>query len=371
MLIWGLFFLSVYCLIYMQHTANRQISKNVFLVLFLFVIIYFATFRDGLGMDYTAYKSYCERDVIRSSNLLLIEPFAAALESFCYHTKFSAVIFFFVTSTIICCLSIWVYKHFVNSYIAFFVFVTYTNLYMSSLNLVRQFVAASIVLFGTYYFIIQKKSPVFFLFVVIAILFHKSAVFLLFIYFLKKDDYSSILWTGILFSSWFLDVQPLFDVPIVKNLFVSMDYLSYINYNEMSYNKVSASNIYLHLVVLFFLWNKGKVLKLQNFQSCIFALKLTVIGVACANMSAETLPFAYRYAIFLSVFLPILFCFLPLLMNKQIARVVIYIPLIVLIWTVLLGHQNDRIYCPQRMLPIESMFDDYYNPYENPDVIVL
>lgn len=371
MLIWFIFFLVSYFIIFIYDSSKSKRNKIFFYFLFLFVIIYFAAFRDGLGMDYTAYKSYCERDVLRSASILLTEPLAAILESFCYYTNFSAVIFFFVTSAITCILCLWVYKQYNYAYIAFFVFITYTNLYLSSLNLVRQFVASSLIVFGTYYFIIRKKNILFFFFIFLAFLFHKSSIFLFFIYFLKKNDYNPLLWTILLFGSWVINIQPLFNIPIIREIFISTNYLDYLNYDATAYSKTSLSNLYMHFIILYFLWNKNHIMKMADNNSCILSLKLSIISVICANFSAGDLPFAYRFTVFFSVFIPILFSFLPQLTNKNLAKTIIYIPLIILIWSVLIGQRNNRIYCPNRILPIESIYDENYRPYENPDVIVF
>ena len=371
MLIWGLFFFITYLLIFVYSTSKRKQTKNVSFCILLFVVIYFAAFRDGLGMDYTAYKSYCERDVVKHASLLLTEPLAAALGAFCYNTRFSAVIFFLVTSIIIYGLSFSVYRQYKNAYIAFFVFLTYTNLYLSSLNIVRQYVAASIILLPTYYYLIKKRSLLFFVFIFIGFFFHKSAALLLFIYFLQKDDYSPLFWTVLLLGSWVLDLQSVSNIPIIHNLLMISNYIDYLDYDTMSYSKTSISNIYMHIIVLFLLWNKKRILNLEDSDSCILTLKLSTISIICANISAGTLPIAYRLAMLFSIFLPILFSFIPQLIDKHLAKIIIYIPLVVLLWIVLIGQRNNRVYCPEKILTLKSIYDENYHPYDNPDVVVL
>lgn len=371
MLIWFIFFLITYIFIYKYNQASNDKNKNIWFISILFVLIYFAAFRDGLGMDYTAYKSYCERDVSRVADWWMIEPLAAVIQSFCYNTDFSAVIFFLITSIIIytCCL--WVYRKLDNAYLAMFTFVTYTNLYSSSFNLVRQFVAASIILLGTYLFIIKSRVPLYFLFVLAAFFFHKSAAIFIFIYFLRKEDYNPTLWTVFILASLVVDVQPIFNIPIIRALLIASDYLGYLNHNENAYSEFSLSNIYMHAICLLFIWNKTKILACKNKELCIFALKMSVISVICCNFSSGSLAFAYRYAIFCSVFIPIMFSFLPNLIGKQHSKWLVYIPLTILIWNLFYLRQDDRIYCPEKILPIESIYDQNYRPYDNPNVIVI
>lgn len=371
MIIWFIFFLVVYVLIHKYGTTSSSQEKKLYIALFLVTIVYFAAFRDGIGSDYTAYKSYCERDVLEFGSLLAQEPLAYALESFCYNTDFSAVIFFLVSSLIICTLCTLIYTKYDNAVIALFVFVTYTNLYLSSLNLVRQFVAAAIILYGAYYYIQKTRSPIFFVFVFLAFLFHKSSVLFVLIYFLRKTEINPIVWTIIILASWIINVQPLFEIPVIKNLLVISEYQTYISYNETSYSKFSMINLYMHIIVLLFIWKSNKMSNVKNKDHFYFVLKMTALSVVFSNMSANDLPFAYRYAIFCSVFIPTLFTYLPNIIDRKLIPMFVYIPLCVVIWAVFFNRQNDRVFCPQQILPIESIFDKNYKPYDNPDTIVL
>lgn len=372
MLIWFCFFILVYFLIYRYGCAISKKQKISYYFLFLLVIVYFSAFRDGMGMDYTAYQSYCEHYLSRFDSFLFgQEPLAALLEFFCYSTKFSAVVFFLVTSILICALCTFVYIKYKNPVIALFVFVTYTNLYLMSFNLVRQFVASAFILIGSYYFIMQKRKPYFFLFVLAAFLFHKSAVLFVLIYFLPKTDINRVFWICIILASWMFNIQPLFNIPIIYDLLVMGDYQSYLSYDVESYSRFSIVNLYMHAIIILFIWNNKKISDANNKEHFFFALKMSAISIICSNISAGDLPFAYRYAIFCSVYIPILFSYLPMIIERRLISFAVYIPLCVLIWTVLYNKQNDRIYCPQQILPIESILDENYHPYQNPKEVPL
>lgn len=367
MAIWLLFLFICYLLIGLyQHKR-----KNLFFLLLLAVVIYFATFRDGLGSDYTAYQSYCEREVFYSNAWFLIEPIPAFLYKICYDTNLSAVLFFFVSSCIIYISCFKVYSKNINFGIAAFVFLTYTNLFLSSLNVVRQFMAASIVLVGVYCFIIKKKSPWYFATVLLAFMIHKSVVLFIPMYWIKKDDFNPVVWIGILIGSMVLPMDWIFASTNLNDFLTLLDYDSLLKYKEVAYSKFSMSNIYLHVITLIFLFNRKRIRALTgggNF--CIFALKMTVFGLICNNLSAGALPIAYRYSMMFSVFLPLLFAYLPKVIEGGIARLITYVPIFVLLMTLLYLRSDDRVYCPQRLLPIESIYDAKYHPYENPDVII-
>lgn len=62
MFIWTIFLLIEYALLlyYEKVTDNR---KKVYIVsCFALIAVYFAGFRDCLGMDYDGYRDWCERD---------------------------------------------------------------------------------------------------------------------------------------------------------------------------------------------------------------------------------------------------------------------------------------------------------------------
>lgn len=371
MIIWFLFLTICYLLLigYENPKINNK-RKSYILVGLMLLCVYFSAFRDGLGSDYTAYQSYCERVVYHSSSWLLMEPFPALLYSLCYNTSLSAVLFFLVTSIIICVSSLWIYSRFQNFYLAAFLFLTYTNLYLASFNLVRQFTAASIVLLATYYFVMKNKSPLFFLFVILAFLWHKSAILCVFIYFLGQKRFNSFFWIFAIILSWIAPINLLFNIPIIGDLFNVLNYMDNVSHSEASYSRTSLSNIYMHIMLLICMIGKSKI-KGDDKPFFYISLKLSIISVLFCNISANSIPFAYRYGIFFSTFLPILFSYLPSVINKSTAKLLVFIPITVLLCTVLVSRMGDRVFCPQRILPIESIYDKYYHPYENPEVQIV
>lgn len=256
MAIWLLFlFICYFLLAYISINKGRV----YFFLLLLAVVIYFATFRDGVGSDYTAYQSYCEREVFYSNAWFLIEPIPAFLYKICYDSYLSAVLFFFVSSCVIYISCFKVYSKNINFGIAAFVFLTYTNLFLSSLNVVRQFMAASIVLVGVYYFIIKKKSPWYFATVLLAFMIHKSVVLFIPMYWIKKDDFNPVVWIGILIGSMVLPMDWIFASTNLNDFLTLLDYDSLLKYKEVAYSKFSMSNIYLHVITLIFLFNRKRI----------------------------------------------------------------------------------------------------------------
>lgn len=371
MIIWIIFLGVCYFFLFLYENpkANKKQKSSIWVGLVLFCV-YFSTFRDGLGSDYTAYQSFCERNRIYGEIWLLMEPIPAFLYNVCYNTTISAILFFFVTSVIVCVSSLWIYSRFKNFYLSAFLFLTYTNLFLSSFNLVRQFTASAIILIATYYFVMKKRSLWFFLFVLLAFLWHKSAIFSIIIYFLWQKKLNSLLWILLLLISWMFPADLLLNIPIVGDLFNTLNYMDNFSHDELAYSKTSITNLYMHFMILLCIFNGNKVK--GNDKVCFnLALKLSMISVIFFNISANSLAFAYRLGIFYSVFLPILFSYLPALINKVFAKTIVYIPILFLLFVVLVNKKDDRVYCPEKILPIESIFDDNYHPYENPDVRII
>lgn len=369
MFYWLLFLTLVYCLIWQYEKSD---NKKLFLFLIVLIAVYFSTFRDGMGADYSMYKYHCENQLVNPADLLLMEPFPQWIYSFCYSSKLSAVVFFFITSVLICGFSFWVYSRFNNFWLGAFVFITYTNLYLASFNLVRQYVASSIILLGTYLFVIKKKSPWFFVFVIVAFMWHKSAIICAFIYFLNDKKINSFIWMFLLLVSWLLPIDLIMGLPYLGDALELLNYTDYLTYNSESYSRTSLINMYMHIMVIYFLikcqrWQKNQF---SENNGLILSLKLTIISIIFSNISANSLPFAYRFAMFFSPFIPLLFSFLPKLSTKRTSIVFVVIPIFVLLMIVFALHIDDRIYCPQRILSIESIFDANYRPYENPDLII-
>lgn len=372
MIFWIFFLCTCYLLLMVYNSTRISEKQKVYALLgLMFVCVYFSTFRDGVGTDYTAYQTNCEIQRNYGEFWLLTEPFPELLYSLCYNSKISAVLFFFVTSSIICVSSLWVYSKFKYFCIAGFLFITYTNLFLSSLNLVRQFTAASIVLFATYYFVMKKKSPLFFLFVFLAFLWHKSALLSVFIYFLRQKDFNTFLGLLVLLISWIAPVDRIFNIPIIGDVLDALNYLNYSTYEKESYSRTSLVNLYVHLIIIISIAGKSKIKNEDDRRNFNIALKLSLLSVIFCNISANSLPFAYRYGIFFSAYLPILFSYLPVIIGKTFAKTIVFIPILFLLLLVLSGKRNDRVFCPQRVLPLESVYDENYHPYENPEYIFI
>ncbi|MBQ4532053.1 MAG: EpsG family protein [Alistipes sp.] len=364
-------FLLVYELILIygySRCVNRQ--KSLFLLFIILGLIYFAGFRDGLGMDYTGYKELCEREIHYFGPKFLNEPIMILLQEFCYKTNFSAVLFFLINAILTNTICIYTYSKFDNFHIAAFIYIFYTGLYPATLNVVAQFTAATIMMCA-YINYLQKSCVQNLVIVIISVLvgfcIHKSSIVMLFPIILSKKDYNIVIIVCSIIASLIIPVGQFLSSISIFNILDVLDYTAYLDYNNIIINKSSFVNIFTHILLIPFLLNKRKILNQKDSELYVFLIKVYVGYLICNNISAGGFSIAYRIAYLFVVFIPLLWAQIPKLINRRIAYILIIIPLFLL--TILRISSNNRILVPQRILPLKSIIDENYHPYDNPNYI--
>ena len=114
-------------------------------------------------------------------------------------------------------------------------------------------------------------------------------------------------------------------------------------------------------MIIPFLVNKNKLLKLDGANNYVFALKMFVIFLVCNNLSANGMPIAYRIGIFFVMFVPIVFSILPQIIDRQLAHIIIITSLLFLFFYIGLG---NPLVVPEKILPLNSIFDSVYINYK-------
>lgn len=175
-----------------QLLKRYKFFRNLFLILSFFVLWYVSANRYGIGTDYKLYENmYYEitsisniKEGIRS--FAYVEPGWVLFNYFVY-IFFGDVTYIFSLSSFITLLLfyIFIYKN-NNSNLWVSVLIYGCIFYLQSFNLVRQFMAMSICLFCIKY-INQKNIFKFIGVILIATLFHFSAIVFIPIYFLIKN----------------------------------------------------------------------------------------------------------------------------------------------------------------------------------------
>lgn len=364
MLIWIVFLIIEYALLFFYEKETDSKKKVYIVSCFALIAVYFAGFRDCLGMDYDGYRDWCERDRYLNYDIWLFsEPLLELIRSFCANTEFSAVVFFVVMAALTSLPAVFVYSKYKNFALAAFIYLTYTGLYLFSFNIVRQFAAGGLCLLASYYLLKEKclyNTLIFVGLVILASLIHKSSLLFLFVYFISGKDYNINVIVAIIIASFIIPIGSIPGVSFITDIIDAMDYTIYMDYNSHSVSKTSLSNLYMHIMIIPFLMNKNKLLKLEGAHNYVFALKMFVIFLVCNNLSANGMPIAYRIGIFFVMFVPIILSALPRLINRQMAYFLIIPPLVFLFFFIGLG---NPLVVPDILLPLNSIFDSVYNHY--------
>lgn len=368
MIFWiGLFILEI-VLLYLYKTTSSNKRKGVILWCLILSLVYFSGFRDGLGMDYSSYQELCEREVFSiDSFFLLSEPVFRGLQSFCYNTEFSAVILFLVSAFLTCSCSLLTYSKFENFTLAAIVFIFFTDIFLSSMNIVSQFAAAGVILLG-YYPLIKERNRRNILYAIFAIfcatLLHLSSIFMIVPLFFNSDRININLWILLIVASYIIPVDIIFRIPIIGDILELLNYSNYTDYATVGLSKLSLTNLYMHLLLIPFIINIKSIKTKKNATEYFTLLKMYAMYLILNNLSTGSITITYRLAVFFVLFLPLLLAKLPNLINKQLAYTIIIIPLLILMSLRL--SSGDKLTVPDRILPLESILDKHYNPYSNP-----
>lgn len=356
-------------LLLLYNGVRSHRSKNILFFLIVSFMVYFAGFRDGLGMDYTSYQNNCEREVVQVLHWTLNEPIYNMMTRFCYETQYSAVIFFlfFAIVTHVSCL--YVYRKWSFLPIACLFYLLYTDLYLYSFNVVRQFGAAAMFLFAIYIFYKSSRDILFritisCIFLSFGFFMHRSIIFLIPCFFIGNKDFNPKALLLLLLGSMIIPVGSMLNLGSFTTIIEALNYSIYTDGEVAGSNAFSTSNLCLHFAVILFIISKKKIVKLPNKEDIILFLKMSSLYLACNNISFGSFSFAYRFALFFSLFMPMLFSYLPKIIDKRIANAIIFTPVIVLMLYRLTT--GDRLTTPEKILPFNSIYDRNYKPYSNP-----
>jgi hypothetical protein len=172
MALWLVFYCGILFAMFLSTILKNKFILSVFI---FFVLAYFSGFRDGLGEDYDNYSNIISSD-IRVLNFM--EPGFTLVSKLGVDFFFTELIFFVFFAFLTNFFVVVSYYRYRGFFLSIFIYASFSVLYFNSFNLIRQYLAASIVLYSCYY-LIKKKWIVFFLMVAFAAQFHFSAIFML------------------------------------------------------------------------------------------------------------------------------------------------------------------------------------------------
>lgn len=270
MLIYVIMILST---VWIARSENRNAIGNAVpyrWITALIPMVLVACFRYGIGTDYRNYASYF-RSVAAGGRwnmeLLFYLTSAGCMKLF-QDVRFA---FAFYSILIIFLIGKTVHDYSMNCTESLFIFIT-LGYYFASLNIVRQYVSVALVFFSTRY-IWEKRYFMYIIFILIATLFHQSAVFALLIpvlcnHRLSSKEYAVISGVGLLLL--------LFPTS-VNNVLVTLIPSRYRHYVLNESSLVSMQEVICYIVLMGALFIMGLRLRkyLDNIQfdflyNCIF-----------------------------------------------------------------------------------------------------
>ena len=328
-----------------------------FLTLSLLTMSVFAGLRSrSVGIDVnnypsSAYALFVENgySYIQVLNFMNVEPLFILLVRISTIFENFNVTLFFLELACVLPICIYAYKRKNDCSMTLIIFIFLLTMYAKSFNLIRQFIAISIIILSTYYFENKKYAKTAILFIV-AVLFHYSAASCLLIYVIlyivcnmKNKKIGNILIFGILVCLIGFSLG----IEIIAN-FLPEKYSTYINskYNISNFSYASLLKkvfwLAISAVVLYICRkNKDKAYELQKGYFLLF-----VIDIIFYLMSLKIGPFGRLGYYFLYV---AYFGMIPKLVKvfKQ-KRVVIVILSIIMImfWynMTVVNYQADQVY---------------------------
>ncbi|MFJ1262522.1 EpsG family protein [Capnocytophaga canis] len=237
----GGWYIFLYVSLILSIFVSKIYRSRVVLYIFVMLLICFSGFRYNAGIDYFEY----ERLVYSDDLLLRIEPFSSYF--LLLSRKYNAAWIFFFFTSLIYVLSIFLglIRFKVFGAISTFLFTTFTISFLTSFGFVRQFVASGLV-FLALSFLYYRKSIHYIILVIIASLFHVSAIVYLPIVFINKFVRKKVN-----FFTFLLLIPISFSFTSVFVFIIDKIGLFYEYFDKVGGGEVSGKKIYYSLLVIF------------------------------------------------------------------------------------------------------------------------
>jgi len=336
-------------------SSNRNISKkyqsdgiliyskprlNITMKIAILLIVLFSSIRYDVGWDYMAY--YETISLNRETNILLNNEYLTILfvkiarwmkEPQLYFALNSCITIFLIMSTI--------ERYSKDIWVSIIFFVTFPLFFLNSLSVVRNFTAIAIIFYGFKY-IIEDKLFKYIVIVIIATLFHTSAIVALTFYFFKYFRFDKIKYIVIVAI-----------LPILKEIitYLILRYLPrYSPYLGKSTIIGGTKAIYVLLFVLiFFVFLKNKMnLNENNIISISFNIYLCGMCIYLVFFSNGTL--GHRLSMYGTMHILLLLPEMLIVFKKRdrvFIKLVLYMMCIVFFfYTIFIGRDT---YIPYRL----------------------
>lgn len=306
-------------------TLSEKVLSNTGFLIVLLLLVIMAGVRYNVGTDYETYSQIQIPEVLSGVTSrveflyqVLIKFGASLGNDQTYMWIFLLTHLFIIYPIMIS------YKRLSGNFsLSMFIFL-FSGFYNNSLNMMRQSIAIAFFTFGIL-FIVKRKPVQYTIIIVIAFLFHSTAILLLPVYFLYNKHISNKIFTIIvvvilMFSSLFRQLA----FWISSKMMIYSEY--FIN-SKYSTRPILWSYVLFNLIVILILYFVSKYSILDDNQKIQinFYFKTQILLELCFLL-APTIPNSYRLSFF---FLPIQGLLAPLIItklnNRQLKAVVLFV----------------------------------------------
>jgi len=284
-----------------QKFGHRSV-KILWFSLILFAPVFIAAVRWAIGSDFVTYWSIFLD--LQNSNILesLInsrEPLYTALNilaNFLFGQEWGIFLLSSLITMLFILLTAEYYKKYLS--IAMVLLIYFLLFYILSLNIVRQMIALSIILYA-FRFILEKKPIKYFIMVIISVMFHQSAIICLLFYFLNIQKESKFWRTKTIIYYLLIILSPIY-ISLILKLAEHLPFLSfYFNLYPINYNGLGLGFLIevLPVIVPAMLFRKRLLELNPNF---IFFINLSLLTFPL-RISGYYILWAYRLMFYASI----------------------------------------------------------------------
>jgi len=308
-------------------TSKNKKKVPIFGVLIIILILsVVAGLRWGVGTDYSTYRSnysFYKENIIESF-LNFEEPGIRIISyiSSVIYDDFATM--FLIASIITVGLSVWTIYKYSNYFSISILLYIFVGAWHGSFNGIRQYLACAI-LFAGHHYIIERKFSKYLIIIIIASLFHISALIMILLYFIPRDtlNYKQLL---ALFVIVILSLS-LYDFifAIINNVLVSTGSNSIVAIGEYLTEELSILRILVMIapsILYLIITPKSKLNSEDNFYINMLFINAIVYII---SMNSAYLA---RFTIYTNIYVALGFPKIFKGVDKKLSVIIIYIALI-------------------------------------------
>jgi len=303
-------FIYLYALFALIVSFTNKKNNLFYMGLLTIVLVFISGFRYGVGMDYHPYE-WVMGAIINDGNVhtrIGYRSFVLLLDSLGFSYQ---AIFFTMAFVTVSLFMMFYYRYSKYPLLSSFLFVTMPILYLYTMNSARQFLAAGIFTIGLKYIIERNLFP-YLITIIIASLFHKSAILLLPLYFILHKKASILLY---LITAIFYFSILLFAEPIAKYVGISLSYFYF-------YENIAVSlKAYVFLFIFLFVYLlKDKLIKVDRINTVFINMLFIAILISFTPVISNfpTVPILRLNTYFLFVIPIVMANILYVLSNRTL-----------------------------------------------------